>query len=53
MDSHTDTETTSLNFTPTAENRAIIEAASGHTDIDSFINQCVARHTQDKQQEQN
>lgn len=43
MDSQTQTDNTSLlQFTPTAETRAIIEAASEHTDIDSFINQCIA-----------
>lgn len=53
MDSHTQETTSLLHFTPTAETRAIIEAASEHADIDSFINACVAKRMKDKQQEQN
>lgn len=40
-------------FTPNEETRALIEAASEDTDIDSFINECVRLRMHDKQQKQN
>jgi len=42
MDSHVEAQTSIIHFTPSPETRALIEEASEHTDIDSFINSCIA-----------
>lgn len=48
MDSH-EKDTPTIHFTPSTETRHLIEQASEHTDIDSFINACIQRVADSKE----